>query len=66
MDELLEGELELKTVEELFKKIKNKFGKTTKEKRKVEQLRTIKQGERTYNKYIQEFKKTVRESRYKR
>jgi len=66
LDELLEGELELKTVEELFKKIKNKFGKTTKEKRKVEQLRTIKQGERTYNKYIQEFKKTVRESRYKR
>ena len=66
MDELLEGELELKTVEELFKKIKNKFGKTTKEKRKVEQLRTIKQGERTYNEYIQEFKKTVRESRYKR
>ena len=66
MDELLEGELELKTVEELFKKIKNKFGKTTKEKRKVEQLRTIKQGERTCNKYIQEFKKTVRESRYKR
>jgi len=66
LDELLEGELELKTVEELFKKIKNKFGKTTKEKRKVEQLRTIKQGERTYNEYIQEFKKTVRESRYKR
>ena len=66
MDELLEGELELKTVEELFKKIKNKFGKTTKEKRKVEQLRTIKQGERTYNEYIQEFKKTVKESRYKR
>ena len=66
LDELLEGELELKTVEELFKKIKNKFGKTTKEKRKVEQLRTIKQGERTCNKYIQEFKKTVRESRYKR
>jgi len=66
LDELLEGELELKTVEELFKKIKNKFGKTTKEKRKVEQLRTIKQGERTCNEYIQEFKKTVRESRYKR
>jgi len=66
LDELLEGELELKTVEELFKKIKNKFGKTTKEKRKVEQLRTIKQGERTYNEYIQEFKKTVKESRYKR
>ena len=56
----------MKTVEELFKKIKNKFGKTTKEKRKVEQLRTIKQGERTCNEYIQEFKKTVRESRYKR
>ena len=32
------------TVEELFKKMRNEFGKTGEEGRKVEQLRTIEQG----------------------
>jgi len=57
--------LEVETVEELFSKIRNKFGKTIEEERKIEQLRTIKQGERTCNEYIQEFKKIARESGYK-
>jgi len=57
--------LEVETVEELFSKIRNKFGKTIEEKRKIEQLRTIKQGGRTCNEYIQEFKKIARESGYK-
>jgi len=57
--------LEVETVEELFSKIRNKFGKTIEEKRKIEQLRTIKQEGRTCNEYIQEFKKIARESGYK-
>ena len=57
--------MEVETVEELFSKIRNKFGKTIEEKRKIEQLRTIKQGGRTCNEYIQEFKKIARESGYK-
>ena len=57
--------MEVETVEELFSKIRNKFGKTIEEERKIEQLRTIKQGGRTCNEYIQEFKKIARESGYK-
>ena len=33
---------------------------------KVEQLRTIEQGSRTYDKYIQKFKKIARGSGYKK
>jgi len=57
--------LEVETVEELVSKIRNKFGKTIEEERKIEQLRTIKQGGRTCNEYVQEFKKIARESGYK-
>jgi len=32
--------------------MKNKFGKTEEKERKVEQLRTIEQRDRTYNKYV--------------
>ena len=64
LDELLKRESEVEMVEELFKKIRSEFGKTGEEKRKVEQLKTIEQGDRMYN--IQEFKKITRESEYKR
>ena len=57
--------MEVETVEELVSKIRNKFGKTIEEERKIEQLRTIKQGGRTCNEYVQEFKKIARESGYK-
>ena len=50
----------------MFTKIRNDFGKTSEEERKIEQLRTIKQEERTYDKYIQEFKKVARGSGYER
>jgi len=36
------------------------------EERKIEQLRTIEQGGRTCNKYVQEFKKVARGSSYER
>ena len=66
LDELLKKESEVETVEELFKKMRNEFGETEEEERKVEQLRTIEQGSRTYNEYVQEFKKIARGSGYEK
>jgi len=65
LDELAKGESEVDTVEKLFTKIRNDFGETSEEERKVEQLRTMGQGRRTYNEYVQEFKKVTRRSGYK-
>ena len=65
LDELSKEESEIKMVEELFKKIRNEFREMGEEERKVEQLRTIEQRGRTYDKYIQKFKKIARESKYK-
>ena len=64
MDELAKGESEVESVEQLFTKIWNDFGETSEEERKIEQLRTIEQGGRTCNEYVQEFKKVARESGY--
>jgi len=64
LDELSKGESEIEIAEELFSKMRNEFGKIVEKERKVEQLRTIKQKERMYNEYVQEFKKITRESRY--
>jgi len=65
LDELPKRESEVKSVEQLFTKIRNDFGETSEEERKIEQLRTIKQGGRTYDEYMQEFKKVARGSSYK-
>jgi len=66
LDELAKGELEVESAEQLFTKIRNNFGEILEEKRKIEQLRTIEQGERTCNEYVQEFKKVARGSGYER
>jgi len=66
LDELAKGELEIESAEQLFTKIRNNFGETSEEERKIEQLRTIEQGERTCNEYVQEFKKVARGSGYER
>jgi len=66
LDELSKGELEVETVEELFSKMRNEFGETVEEERKIEQLRTIEQEKRTCNEYVQEFKKVARRNSYKR
>ena len=66
LNKLSKGKSEVKTAEELFSKTRNKFEETAEEKRKVEQLRTIEQRGRTYNEYVQEFKKIARGSRYKK
>jgi len=64
MNELAKGESEVETVEQLFSKIRNDFGEMSEEERKIEQLRTIEQGSRTCNEYVQEFKKVARGSSY--
>jgi len=66
LDELLKEESEVEIAEELFSKMRNEFGETAEEERKVKQLRTIEQRGRTCDEYIQEFKKIARESGYKR
>jgi len=66
LDKLAKGESEVESVEQLFTKIKNDFGEISEEKRKIEQLRIIEQEERTYNKYVQEFKKVTRGTGYER
>ena len=60
LDELAKEKSEVETVEGLFTKIRNEFGETTEEERKVKQLRTIEQGERSCDEYVQEFKKVTR------
>ena len=62
MDKLAKGESEVESIEQLFTKIRNDFGEILEKKRKIEQLRTIEQGERTCNEYMQEFKKVTRGS----
>ena len=66
LDELAKGESEVDTVEKLFTKIRNDFGETSEKERKIEQLRTIEQGGRTCDEYVQEFKKVTRGSGYVR
>jgi len=64
LNELAKGESEVELVEQLFAKIRNDFGETSEEERKIEQLRTIEQRGRTCNEYMQEFKKIARGSGY--
>jgi len=64
LDELAKGESKVESGEQLFAKIRNNFGETLEEERKIEQLRMIEQGGRVYDKYIQEFKKVARRSSY--
>ena len=65
LDELAKRESEVESVEQLFTKIRNDFGETSEKERKIEQLRTIEQGGRTCDEYMQEFKKVARGSGYK-
>jgi len=55
----------VETAEQLFSKIRNDFGETSEEERKIKQLRTIEQGNRMCDEYVQEFKKVTRGSGYK-
>ena len=52
LDELAKGESEVESAEQLFAKIRNDFGETLEEERKIEQLRTIEQGRGTCDEYV--------------
>ena len=52
LDKLAKGKSEVELVEQLFTKIRNDFGEILKEERKIEQLRTIEQGGKTYDEYV--------------
>jgi len=52
LDELAKGKSEVESTEQLFTKIRDNFGETSEEKRKIEQLRTIEQEGRTYDEYV--------------
>ena len=66
LDELAKEESEVESAEQLFAKIRNDFEEISEEERKIEQLRTIKQGGRTCDEYVQKFKKVTRESSYEK
>ena len=48
LDKLSKEELEVEIAEELFRKMRNRFGEMVEEEQKIEQLRTIEQGVMTW------------------
>ena len=56
--------LAVETVEKLFIKMKEEFGKFDEELRKVDELRLLEQKGQTCNEYVQVFKKVLRGSSY--
>ena len=65
MEELEAGEVEYETVEEFLSNLKKKFGREEEESVKAVELRKLEQEERTMEKFVQEFKRVARGSRYK-
>ena len=64
LDEITKGTLLMTTVEELFTKIRQKFGEFDEESRKVDELRVLEKGGKTVDKYVQEFRRAARGSGY--
>ena len=64
MEELENGEMEYESIEEFFTSLKREFGRGEEESVKVAELRKMEQGRKTMEKFIQEFKRAARGSRY--
>jgi len=64
LDKIAKGTSDVKTIEELFEKMKEEFGEFDKESRKADELRLLVQGPRTCNEYVQEFRRAARGSGY--
>ena len=64
LEELEVEKLEFENVGEFLVEIKKEFGEEKKELVKAAELRKPEQGEKTIEEFVQEFKRTVRESRY--
>ena len=66
MEELEAGELEFESVGEFLTEIKKEFRGGDKESIKVAELKRIEQRGRNIEKFMQDFKRVVRDSRYER
>ena len=66
MEKLKAGEVEYETIEEFLSNLKKKFGGEKEESVKAAKLRKLEQERRTIEEFVQEFKRMVRSSRYKR
>ena len=66
MEELETEEMEYKTVEEFLTALKKEFAREEEKLVKATELRKLEQGGRTMEEFMQEFKRAVRDSRYKR
>jgi len=64
LEEIKKGTLEVETIEELFEKMRKEFREFNKESRKIDKLRLLVQGSRICDKYMQEFRRVARGSRY--
>ena len=64
MDKLESGEVEYESAEEFLNSLKREFGGGEEELVKAAELRQLEQGGRTMEEFMQEFKRTARESGY--
>ena len=64
LEELEQETQEFSTAEDLYEKIKREFGEINEQLIKVDQLQLLEQNNRTYDEYVQEFKKVARGSKY--
>ena len=65
MEELEAGELEYEMAEEFLTSLKKEFSGGEEESVKAAELRKLEQGKKTMEKFVQEFKRAARGSRYK-
>ena len=66
MEELESGEVEYESAEEFLIELKKEFGRGEEESVKAAELRKLEQGGRTMEEFVQEFKRTARDSGYER
>ena len=66
LEDLEVGEIEYKSAGEFLTGLKKKFGGEDKKMVKVAKLKRLEQGERTMEKFVQEFRRVARESGYER
>jgi len=64
MEELKAGEVKYESVEEFLTSLRKEFGGGEEESMKAAELRRMEQEGKTMEEYVQEFKRTVRGSRY--
>jgi len=64
MEEITTGEIEVETAGEFLAEIRKEFGGGDEESVKVAELKKIEQGGRTMEEFVQDFKRTARESGY--